>query len=100
MIVNFKKCSVNVLKQMVEGFYDTEDIDHAIWDAEGIDRKWSPAEVNQILFRNFDKPEEALNELLTLKPADLYGFRTEECILPPETEGQTMLTTILSTMQS
>jgi hypothetical protein len=100
MIVNFKKCSIHVLRQMVEGFYDKEDIDHAIWTADGMDRKWSPAEVNQILFRNFDKPSEAMDELLTLKPADLYGFRTEECILPQETEGQTMLTTILSTTQS
>lgn len=100
MIVNFKKCSVDVLKHMVEGFYDIKNIDHEIWSADGIDRKWSPAEVNQILFRNFDKPVEALNELLTLKPLDLYGFRIEECISLPETEGQTMLTTILSATQS
>ena len=38
--------------------------------------KWSPAEVNQILFRNFDKPDEAIQELITLQPKDLYGFDT------------------------
>lgn len=99
MIVNFKKCSTAILRQMVEGFYDRDDFDHAIWTSDGIDRKWSPAEVNQILFRNFDTPMSALDELLTLKPADLYGFRTEECISLPEIEGQTTLTTLLSTTQ-
>jgi hypothetical protein len=95
MIVNFKKCNILVLRQMIEGFYDKIDIKHPIWESTDIDRKWSPAEVNQILFRNFDHPEEALDELLILKPADLYGFRTEEYIPLPETEGLTMLTTLL-----
>ena len=99
MIVNFKRCSVHVLRQMVEGFYDRKDVDHAIWSAPDTDRKWTPAEVNQILFRNFDSPEGALDELMQLKPADLYGFRTEECISLPGTEGQTMLTTLLPTTQ-
>jgi hypothetical protein len=39
-----------------------------------MDGKWSPAEVNQILFRNFDTPDRALDELLTLNPQSLYGF--------------------------
>jgi hypothetical protein len=54
---------------MVTSFYDKE--------VDGLacpDYKWSPAEVNQILFRNFDKPEDAVQELNTLSPKDLYGF--------------------------
>jgi hypothetical protein len=36
--------------------------------------KWSPAEVNQILFCNFKEPTKAIEELVTLEPCDLYGF--------------------------
>ena len=32
-----------------------------------IDEKWSPAEVNQILFRNFEDPNQAMDELLDLQ---------------------------------
>jgi hypothetical protein len=54
---------------MVSSFYDKE--------VEGLsceEYKWSPAEVNQILFRNFDMPENAVRELNELQPKDLYGF--------------------------
>jgi hypothetical protein len=95
MIVNFKKCSPQVLKDMVEGFYDKTNIEHRIWDAPDIDRKWSPAEVNQILFRNFDTPLTALDELLELKPSDLYGFRTEGYNQFPELEESTPLQSLL-----
>ena len=82
MIVNFQKCSVAVLKNMVEGFYDTPLPEHCIWTTPNIERKWSPAEVNQILFRNFDTPKSALQELMELQPSDLYGFQIEECSQP------------------
>lgn len=77
MIVQFRKCSRVILKQMVEGFYDSiPDATHELWSTPDLDGKWSPAEVNQILFRNFDTPHRALDELLTLTPQSLYGFRT------------------------
>ena len=69
MIVHFKKCNRQILSEMLESFYDKK--------LEGImceDYKWSPAEVNQILFRNFEDPEKAMFELNTLQPKDLYGF--------------------------
>jgi hypothetical protein len=74
MIVQFRKCSRAILREMVVGFYDTEPIDHEMWERPEMDGKWSPAEVNQILFRNFDTPDRALDELLTLNPQSLYGF--------------------------
>lgn len=100
MIVNFKKCSVHVLRQMVEGFYDRTDINHRAWTAPDMDRKWTPAEVNQILFRNFDSPESALDELTDLQPSDLYGFRTEEHSLPPQQEAGTTLLSLLESTKS
>ena len=66
MIIHFKKCNRTILKEMVLGFYDLEVADHEIWDHPEVDGKWSPAEVNQILFRNFENPKLAMDELLTL----------------------------------
>lgn len=75
MIVHFKKCNCQILEEMVTSFYDQEFEE---WTDSSMDYKWSPAEVNQILFRNFDKPEDAIQELKTLDPKDLYGFETVE----------------------
>ena len=73
MIVQFKKCSCEILKEMVSNFYDR---DFEEWTTPEMDYKWSPAEVNQILFRNFNSHEEALEELKTLSPKDLSGFES------------------------
>lgn len=71
MIVHFRKCNRAILREMVDSFYDRTFDD---WTDETMDYKWSPAEVNQILFRNFTDPEEAIRELKTLMSKDLYGF--------------------------
>ena len=76
MIVHFKKCSVDILREMVESFYD-ETTESEVWDDASLNEKWSPAEVNQILFRNFKNKNEALVELSTLTPNQLYGFTLE-----------------------
>jgi len=75
MIVHFKKCNRQILQEMVSSFYDKEFED---WTDDSMDYKWSPAEVNQILFRNFDKSEDAIQELKTLNPKDVYGFESIE----------------------
>lgn len=72
MIVHFKKCNSDILKQMVNSFYDQQFED---WTTSELDYKWSPAEVNQILFRNFKTPDVAINELKTLTPHELYGIQ-------------------------
>lgn len=69
MIIQFKKCNSAILNEMVTSFYDKE-----VCGLTCEDYKWSPAEVNQILFRNFEKPENAVHELNELQPKDLYGF--------------------------
>jgi hypothetical protein len=73
MIVQFRKCSCKILEEMVNNFYDKV---FENWTSPEMDYKWSPAEVNQILFRNFNSPEEALGELKTLTPKDLAGFES------------------------
>ena len=60
MIVHFKKCSSDILQEMVNSFYDKEI---EIPNIEQLDYKWTPAEVNQILFRHFEDPEDSIKEL-------------------------------------
>jgi SpoVK/Ycf46/Vps4 family AAA+-type ATPase len=72
MIVHFKKCSIKTLCEMVNNFYDMKlEINDII-----LDNKWTPAEINQILFRNFKNYEKALEELISFDPKDLYGFES------------------------
>jgi hypothetical protein len=59
---------------MVCSFYDDETV---IFEDKSLNEKWSPAEVNQILFRNFKSITSALIELHELTPNDLYGFSTK-----------------------
>jgi hypothetical protein len=73
MIIHFKKCSIKVLREMVESFYD-QQIEESEFDDITLNEKWSPAEVNQILFRNFNDRLNALTELKNLTSEDLYGF--------------------------
>lgn len=75
MIVEFRKCNREILQQMVNSFCDKIFDD---WTTPDLEYRWSPAEVNQILFRNFGSPEKAIQELKTLQPKDLYGFETVE----------------------
>jgi len=65
MIVNFKKCSLAVLQEMVRSFYDSD----TVVDDESLNYKWSPAEVNQILFRNFGNVDAGVAELRSLEVA-------------------------------
>jgi len=74
MILQFKKCSIKILREMIESFYDI----HLEGDLEdALAEKWSPAEVNQILFRNFKDMPNALLELRILTANELYGFQKQ-----------------------
>jgi len=66
MIVNFKKCNLTVLQEMVRSFYDSD----TVVDDESLNYKWSPAEVNQILFRNFGNVDAGLAELKAGRDGD------------------------------
>jgi hypothetical protein len=43
------------------------------WNNPDLDGKWSPAEVNQVLFRNFEDHQQAILELETLQPGITFG---------------------------
>ena len=61
MIVNFKKCNLAVIQEMVRSFYDSD----TVVNDPSLNYKWSPAEVNQILFRNFGNVEAGVAELIS-----------------------------------
>jgi hypothetical protein len=71
MILPFKKCTRRILREMASAFYDRPI---AIPEDPALDYKWSPAEVNQILFRNFTDPDTAVKELVGLVSKDLTGI--------------------------
>ena len=75
MIVNFKKCTRAILQEMIASFYDREDL--ILPEEPSLDYKWTPAEANQILFRNFESPEQAIDELVTTTRDQFYGFQQE-----------------------
>ena len=77
MIVHFKKCSHAILCEMINSFYEKEV---EVPKVDELDYKWSPAEVNQILFRNFGNPEKAVDELVNMKNEDLCGFENEQTL--------------------
>jgi hypothetical protein len=70
MIIEFKKCSTKIIREMIMGFYDLTELE---WNHPELDGKWSPAEVNQILFRNFENPEQAMRELIEVVPGVDFG---------------------------
>jgi hypothetical protein len=71
MMLPFKKCNRAILREMSTAFYEREV---SIPEDPTLDYKWSPAEVNQILFRNFTDPETAVKELVGLASKDLTGI--------------------------
>jgi hypothetical protein len=69
MIVNFKKCTVAIVQEMVRSFYDSD----TVVNDPSLNYKWSPAEVNQILFRNFGNVEGGVEELIRLNACQGNG---------------------------
>jgi len=80
MIIEFKKCSSKIVREMIMGFYDLETLE---WEHPEIDGKWSPAEVNQILFRNFEHPGQAMREILELTPGVDFANRDQTVLQLP-----------------
>lgn len=74
MIVHFKQCSRAIIQEMIDAFYDGH---YALPDEPSLDYKWTPAEVNQILFRNFENPMQAIDILVTSSREEMYGFENE-----------------------
>lgn len=77
VILEYEKHSRAVLKTHIEGFYDvtlsaeqTARIDREM----ALEKKWTPAEVSQILFKNIMSLDGALSDLIEKTPAELFRF--------------------------
>jgi SpoVK/Ycf46/Vps4 family AAA+-type ATPase len=72
LILEFKKANWQVLSEMYECFYEE------VADMTRIrlidEYKWSPAEVSQIMFKNYAHPDEALSDLANKDPKEYFKF--------------------------
>lgn len=70
LILELGKCSHYTIKQMYESFYNKNLSDTIVFD----DLKWTPAEINCILFNNFDNPEKTIHDIQFNQPNSLSKF--------------------------
>jgi hypothetical protein len=64
MLIEYKLSNHKVIKDMFKSFYDENIDEDKVTEIE--EYKWSPAEVSQILFKNFGNSEQALQDLISL----------------------------------
>jgi hypothetical protein len=72
LILELGKTTKNTIKEMYESFYSTNlslDIFNQLPEM-----KWTPAEINCILFNNFDKPNDAIYDILNTIPNKMITF--------------------------
>jgi hypothetical protein len=100
MMLEFEKHTPQVIKLHMEKHYDIELTDKQ-WtriNQSSLDKKWTPAEVSQILFRRIGDPNKAIDDLLYEDPNKLFKFsqmkpQKEE---PPDLASTDLATLLLS----
>ena len=98
MMLEFEKHTPQVIKLHMEKHYDIEltDKQWARINQPSLDKKWTPAEVSQILFRRIGDPNKAIDDLLYEDPNKLFKFSQMK---PSKDEVSTDLATLLSEEQ-
>lgn len=76
LVLEFKKHSIEMLTRHMAGFYDVPPNSEQIAALRegGVDGKWTPAEVSQLLFKNMGNAAGAITDLIEKMPADLFRF--------------------------
>lgn len=76
MMLEFEKHSCDVLRQHIEKHYDITLTPKqlALVNTPSLNKKWTPAEVSQILFRRHTSPDDAIQDLLKEDPSKLFKF--------------------------
>jgi SpoVK/Ycf46/Vps4 family AAA+-type ATPase len=80
MMLEFEKHSCAVLKQHLEKHYDivlTPEQELIVMSAS-LEKKWTPAEVSQILFRRITDLNKAIEDLYTEDPVKLFKFSQQQ----------------------
>jgi hypothetical protein len=76
MMLEFEKHSPEVMRQHLEKHYDTT-LTAKQWariKQPSLDKKWTPAEVSQILFRRIGDMDAAIDDLVNEDPAKVFKF--------------------------
>lgn len=76
LMLEFEKHSLSVLRLHIERYYDVE-LTAAQWgrlNRHDIDKKWTPAEVSQILFKHLMNIDAAISDICEKEPAELFKF--------------------------
>jgi len=72
LILEFKKANHTIIGEMFECFFEKTPPMDLIYKI--IEYSWSPAEVAQIMFKNFNSPEQALEDLTKFTPKEYFKF--------------------------
>ena len=72
MLLEYKKCNHKMLHDMFVSFFETEPDSDVIVNIP--EYTWTPAEVCQLLFKNFGEPDTALRELVEIDPKEYFKF--------------------------
>ena len=73
MVIQFKKCNKEIMVQMFNSFYS--ELGEVFTEEDfNADYKFSPAEVNQILFQNFHEPRKAKKIINEGNPSDIFKY--------------------------
>jgi len=108
MMLEFEKHSCTVLQQHLEAHYDVtltkEQL--AFVRTPSLEKKWTPAEVSQILFRRIGDLDGAIEDLLEEDPAKLFRFsqlqtvaRTETVVKQEQEESAIQSTDLLTLLK-
>jgi DNA polymerase III delta prime subunit len=76
LCIEYGKCTIEVVCKMYRDFYQLDIPLDKINLIEN--NKWSPAELSQLLFKNFNNPINALEDIITLVPNQYFKFRLKE----------------------
>jgi energy-coupling factor transporter ATP-binding protein EcfA2 len=70
LILEYTNCSNNVIKKMYKSFFGNDIDKEELKDL--IEHKWTPAEVSQIMFKNFKNPKQAIIDLIKFDPKEYF----------------------------
>jgi DNA polymerase III delta prime subunit len=86
ILLEFEKHTCAVLQQHIEKHYDCKLTDKQIAQIHqpALHKKWTPAEVSQILFRRIGSVDDAIRDLVHENPEQVFKFSRGNVKQPPQ----------------
>lgn len=72
MILEFKKANHQIISELYECFFEQPSREQSIKDIK--EYEWTPAEVSQIMFKNYREPKQAIDDLIENEPHEYFKF--------------------------